>query len=120
MRATVLAIAFAIALAESAVADSVARGTRLPNLRTICGAIPCKSATRRYRLYFLGSRFYVGMEFCPYGQQERLSKPRDAQTFETQATHIRQFCNNHPLATFVQAVIDLYDSLPLKKTPQSN
>jgi len=32
--------------------------------------------------------------------------------------HIRQYCDAHPLATFVEAVIDLWFTLPLK--PQSN
>jgi hypothetical protein len=32
----------------------------------------------------------------------------------------RQYCDAHPLATFVQAVLDHYSKLPLKRMPHSN
>jgi hypothetical protein len=119
MRAIFLVTAFAVALTESAVADSVARGL---------GSQTCAQFAEQYRaapehadLAYMSwaQGFMSGWNFALIDSKNTY-RNLDALTFDAQATHLRQFCNNHPLASFVQAVIDLFNSLPLKKMPQSN
>jgi hypothetical protein len=116
VRTILLAVAFAIALAESAVADSVARGL---------GADTCAHFAEYYRAdpefadmaYITWAQgFMSGWNYATMMDSKNVYRDLgDEKSLQTQAMHIRQFCNNHPLATFVEAVMDLYVSLPLKK-----
>jgi hypothetical protein len=39
----------------------------------------------------------------------------NAKSLEQQDAHIRQYCDAHPLKDFGEAVIDFYETLPLRK-----
>jgi hypothetical protein len=42
-------------------------------------------------------------------------------TLEAQEQSLRNYCDEHPMAEFVKAVLDLYGKLPLKKyTPPAS
>jgi hypothetical protein len=44
-----------------------------------------------------------------------------AMTLEAQEQSLRNYCDEHPMAEFVKAVLDLYGKLPLKKyTPPAS
>jgi len=44
-----------------------------------------------------------------------------AMTVEAQTQSLTSYCNEHPMAQFVKAVLDLYGKLPLKKrTPPAS
>jgi hypothetical protein len=44
-----------------------------------------------------------------------------AMTIEAQSRSLREYCDEHPMAEFVKAVLDLYGKLPLKKyTPPAS
>jgi len=40
-----------------------------------------------------------------------------AMTIEAQEESLRSYCDEHPMAEFIKAAIDLYMKLPLKKVP---
>jgi hypothetical protein len=42
-------------------------------------------------------------------------------TLDAQTRSLREYCDEHPLAQFIKAVLDLYGKLPLKKyTPPAS
>lgn len=118
MRTVMLAIAF-VSLAEACAADSLGRGI---------GSQTCAQFAEQYRgspqtadLAYMSwaQGFTTGFNFSLAGSKN-VFRDLDTKSFETQATYLRQYCNDHPLATFFQAVVDLFSTLPFKKMPQSN
>jgi hypothetical protein len=67
-----------------------------------------KLAERIYGAWAEG--FMAGLNFAT--PSDELFGRDLAATVERQTFHIRQYCDAHPLAVFIQAVLDFYGTLP--------
>lgn len=54
--------------------------------------------------------FMTGFNFSTV--RERHFRDMSVKTIEAQNEHIRLYCNGHPLASYVQAVLDFFATLP--------
>jgi hypothetical protein len=54
--------------------------------------------------------FMTGFNFSTV--REHHFRDMSAKTVEVQNAHIRMYCNAHPLASYVQAVLDFFSTLP--------
>jgi hypothetical protein len=69
----------------------------------------------------LGARIYEWRELKPMDSSNGQYRDLQAMTLEAQEQSLRNYCDEHPMAEFVKAVLDLYGKLPLKKyTPPAS
>jgi coproporphyrinogen III oxidase-like Fe-S oxidoreductase len=52
-----------------------------------------------------------------FGLERGQYRDMGAMTTEAQEESLRNYCDEHPMAEFMKAVVDLYSKLPLKKYP---
>ena len=91
-------------MAEPAAARGVGTGT-CGQFAQVYKANP-KFADTVYASWAQG--FMSGWNFSTLPKYRELG----AESYEAQMMHIRNYCDQHPLAAFVQAVMDLYVTLP--------
>jgi hypothetical protein len=93
------------------------------------GSVTCSEIAERYRqlpsdaeiwMIYWAQGFMSGentSQLASDGQYRDLG----AMTFKAQETSIRNYCDEHPMAEFFKAVLDLYGKLPLEKyTPPTS
>ncbi len=56
----------------------------------------------------------AGLNLQKYARHEA-EREFDTTSLDEQQATIRSYCNDHPLADYVQAVVVLYNSLPIEK-----
>jgi len=120
MRTIILAIALAIASVQNSFADAAANGL---------GVLTCAHFAEQYRespqaadvaYSSWAEGFMSGWNWALMDSQHVYRDLGEgAKTYEVQTLFLHQYCNNHPLALFFQAVIALFNTLPLKRAPQS-
>ena len=72
------------------------------------------SPTRSEDIYFAWAQgFMTGLNL---GKSDPTYSNMGAKTVESQEYAIRQYCDQHPLADFMSAIVDLYKTLPVQNS----
>jgi len=89
------------------------------------GATACGKIAQEYRqnptgiegLMMTWAQGFMSGENLSISAKSTGYRDLQAMTIEAQTQSLRNYCDEHPLAEFVDAVIDLYVKLPLKNYP---
>jgi hypothetical protein len=94
------------------------------------GTISCGEFARSHRkndppevLFFTWAQgFMTGLNVAGFSSEKLPPRNLAGTAMEHQLRHVRSFCDRRPLAQYYEAVVDLFQSLPVTtiKTPNDN
>jgi hypothetical protein len=88
------------------------------------GTLTCGEFAQHYRqsvefenYYFTWAQGYMTAMNIGISIQKHQFRDLASRPVNDEKTSIRLYCNNHPLAEYLSAIMDLYNSLPIKDSP---
>lgn len=98
-----------------------------PMVTTGIGTRTCGEFAQDYRsdpnsaelAYFTWAQGFMAASNVELMVRKRPVRDLSARTVEAQKSHIRQHCDKRPLQLYMEAVVSLFRSFPLRSTPQA-